>query len=79
MSNTRSWQRLDGPFSWLVCVSSFLCNVVLAGVCFTPGIYYVMFLEAFNEGKGFTGLTTSVYFGSQAAAGEYSADISFLH
>ena len=71
MAKTPSWRRLDGPFSWVVCISSSLCLLTLAGVSLTAGIYNVMFLEAFNEGKGFTALITSINYGSINVGGEY--------
>ena len=70
MRMTQSSHRLDGPFSWLVCISSSLCTFLVATVCLAAGMYYVMFLDAFNEGKGFTALTTSINFGTVSLAGE---------
>ena len=70
MGMTNSWQRLDGPFSWLVCISSLLVNFLVGSVCLATGIYYVMFLEAFNEGRGFTALTTSINVGTLNIVGK---------
>ena len=62
---------VDGAWSWVVAVAASLCLVMLAGVSLTAGMFHVVFLEAFNEGQGYTALITSLNFGCVMAAGKF--------
>ena len=48
--------RVDGVWSWVVAVSSFVIIMIVSGICFTPGIISEAFVIYFhledNVGKG---------------------------
>ena len=50
----------DQGWSWLVLVAAFFCNVTFDGIIFSFGIFYVEFLQYFNEGRGLTSWTGSM-------------------
>ena len=62
---------VDRASSWVVAVAACLCMVMMAGVSLTAGMFHVVFLEAFNEGHGYTALITSLNYGFVMAAGEF--------
>lgn len=41
----------DGGWGWVICLSSFLCNVILDGVCFTFGIMLGPLVQAFDSNR----------------------------
>ena len=41
----------------------FLCMFIQGGVCQTAGLFFVIFLEVFDESRGYVALITSVNFG----------------
>ena len=44
----------DGGWGWIVVMASLLCNIIVDGVCFSFGIFYVEFLIYFEESKAKT-------------------------
>ncbi len=51
---------LDSGWSWVVLIVVTLTLFSTAGFSASLGIYYVHFLDIFNEGKVLTAMTTSV-------------------
>ena len=62
-------EQMDGAYSWLVVISCLLANMMQSGICQTSGVFYPMFLEAFQESHGFTALITSINYGTLCLTG----------
>ncbi|KAL4220443.1 solute carrier 16 [Mactra antiquata] len=50
----RSAKNLDGGYGWVIVVAFFLIEVLVDGIRFSFGLYFVQFLDEFGEGKGRT-------------------------
>ena len=50
----------DGGYGWVVVMAAFFIHVIVDGVTFTFGVFYVAFLDYFEEGKGKTSLVGSL-------------------
>ena len=61
----------DGGWGWVVMFASFLVNVIVDGVCFSFGIFYLEFLDHFGASKGKTSWVGSVLNGMYLSMGEY--------
>lgn len=59
----------DGGYGWVIMFASFICNVIVDGVCFSVGIFYLEFLKSFNESKSKTSLVGSVLNGMYLSMG----------
>lgn len=59
----------DGGYGWVIMFSSFFINLIVDGVCFSFGIFYVQFLEYFSESKGKTSVVGSVLNGMYLSMG----------
>ena len=53
----------DGGYGWVVVFASFMNHVIVDGIAFTFGVFYVEFLEYFKESKGKTSLVGSLLAG----------------
>ncbi len=60
----------DGGWGWVVLLASFLSSVIVDGVCFTFGIFYIEFLDHFQEKKGKTAWIGSVLNGTYMVMGQ---------
>lgn len=60
---------LDGGWGWMVVVASLVCNIIVDGVCFSFGIFYVEFLEYFGESKAKTAWVGSLVPGMYLGVG----------
>ena len=58
------WTRVDGPRSWIVNGACAMAMTLIMGVIYSSSIYYVVFLEEFQEGRGKTALTASLQYGA---------------
>ena len=50
----------DSPFSWLVAISGFLCNVIILGESYSFGVLLPALLEEFNAGRATTGKKSKI-------------------
>lgn len=41
----------DGGFGWVIVVASLFCNIIVDGVCFSFGIFNVVFIEKYGSSK----------------------------
>ena len=76
MSTNSRWDRLDGPRSWLVALGCFMAHVMVNGLAFTVGIYYVIFLDEFRGSTGATSLVGSLNFGMLCMTGEWISTLA---
>ncbi|XP_074651969.1 monocarboxylate transporter 13-like [Tubulanus polymorphus] len=53
-STTSQMSSIETSWSWFVMVSSFFCHFLIYGVCWSVGVYYVVFLEEFQQDAGAT-------------------------
>ena len=57
----------DSGWSWVVCGITFVIKMLTNGFSYAIGVYYVEFLNVFNESKGTTawisGLNLGVFLG----------------
>jgi len=42
----------DGGWGWIIVLSSFICNFVVDGICYTFGVFLDSYVIHFNAGKG---------------------------
>ncbi len=61
----------DGGWGWVVVFASFVNHVVVDGITFTFGVFYMEFLEFFGESKGKTALVGSLLAGFYLLTGMY--------
>ena len=59
----------DGGWGWMVLVASFLSSLIVSGVSFAFGIFYLQFLLHFQENKGKTAWIGSVLNGTYQIMG----------
>ncbi|KAI0236175.1 hypothetical protein LSAT2_013218, partial [Lamellibrachia satsuma] len=53
----------DGGYGWVIVLASFINHVIVDGISFTFGVFYIEFLKYFKEGKGRTALVGSLLCG----------------
>ena len=42
----------DGGWGWVIVLSSFICNFIVDGICYTFGVFLDSYVIYFNSGKG---------------------------
>ena len=70
MASERKVVAPDGGYGWVVTLASFFTNVIVDGVCFSFGVFYVEFLEYFGESASKTSWVGSVLNGMYLSIGE---------
>ena len=60
----------DGGWGWVIVFASFINHVIVDGVAFTFGIFYMEFLRFFKAGKSQTALVGSLLAGFYLMAGK---------
>ena len=65
----------DGGWGWVVVIASLFINIIVDGVCFSFGVFYVAFLDHFGESKGKTAWVGSLIPGMYLGMGEYSRSL----
>ena len=60
----------DGGYGWVIMIASFFTNVIVDGVCFSFGIFYLEFLEYFGESEAKTSWVGSVLNGMYLGMGK---------
>ena len=68
----------DGGYGWIVLGASFFINFVLDGVCFSFGIFFLEFLDHYDQGKETTSWVGSVLNGVYLTIGECQLKILIL-
>ena len=66
---TRSDPR-DGGYGWVIVLTFFLMEVLVDGIRFSFGVYFVEFLNEFNKGKGETAWVGSLMIATYNIGGE---------
>ena len=69
---------LDGGWGWMVVAASLVCNIIVDGVCFSFGIFYVEFLDYFGESKAKTAWVGSLVPGMYLGVGKSRVTTFFL-
>ena len=60
----------DGGWGWVVVLASFINHIIVDGITFTFGVFYLEFLDFFKESKGKTALVGSLLAGFYLMAGK---------
>lgn len=60
---------LDGGYGWVIVFASFIINVIVDGVCFSFGVFYIEFLDYYGESKSKTSWVGSVLNGMYLSMG----------
>ena len=60
----------DGGYGWIILCASFVVNFLVDGVCFSFGIFFLEFLDHYDEGKETTSWVGSVLNGMYLTMGE---------
>ena len=60
----------DGGYGWVVMLASFMVNVIVDGVCFSFGIFYLEFLDYYGDSKAKTSVVGSVLNGMYLTMGK---------
>ena len=63
----------DGGWGWVILFASFLSAVIVDGVCFSFGIFYLEFLSYYQENKGKTAWIGSVLNGTYMIMGKWTS------
>ena len=63
-------QASDGGYRWLVLVAAFTCSLLLDGIAFTFGLFYIEFIDYFQESKSKTAWIGSAFNGNYLFVGE---------
>ena len=61
----------DGGYGWIIVFCAFVIHIIVDGIAFTFGVFYVEFLNFFKEGKGKTALVGSLLAGFYLLVGGY--------
>ena len=69
----------DGGYGWVIVFASFLNHVIVDGIAFTFGVFYVAFLDYFKESSNRTALVGSIMAGCYLLSGKTIGNIGFLH
>ena len=59
----------DGGWGWIIVLASFIIHVIILGIVYSFGIFYVEFLHYFNGGKGETAWVGSMVAGVMYTVG----------
>jgi hypothetical protein len=59
----------DGGYGWIIVMASFFNHVIVDGIAYTFGVFYVEFLEQFKESKSKTSLVGSLLAGCYLFSG----------
>ena len=62
----------DGGWGWVIVFASFLNHVVVDGITFTFGVFYLEFLDYFKASKSKTSLVGSLLAGFYLMSGKMS-------
>lgn len=60
----------DGGYGWVIVFAFFLVEVLVDGIRFSFGVYFVEFLEEFKRGKGDTAWVGSLMVSTYNLAGK---------
>ena len=60
---------VDGSWAWVVTVATFVVNGLLYGFAFITGMYFVVFLEVFQQSMATTAWIGSIYLGVLCVTG----------
>lgn len=63
----------DGGWGWVVVFGSFMIHIITDGMTYSFGLFYIEFLDYFNEGKGYTAWIVSILVGATFASGPISS------
>ena len=69
MASRPGYSYKDSGYSWLVCTAAFTSTFLTVGFSHAIGIYFVAFLEVFEETAGVTSWISSLNFGITCMAG----------
>ena len=60
----------DGGWGWLIVAASMVNHIIVDGIAFTFGVFYLEFLNYFKESKGKTALVGSLLAGVYLCTGK---------
>lgn len=66
----------DGGWGWVVVFSSFMIHVILDGVTYTFGIFYMELLRHFKESRGTTSWVASIMVGTTFCVGPIASGLT---
>ncbi|XP_055939891.1 monocarboxylate transporter 14-like [Argiope bruennichi] len=66
----------DGGWGWVVVFCSFMIHVIVDGVTYTFGIFYLEFLRYFGESKGATSWVASIMVGTTFCVGPFASGLT---
>ncbi len=70
MASRHVYSYKDSGYSWLVCAAAFTSTFLTVGFSHAIGIYFVAFLEVFEETAGVTSWISSLNFGITCMTGK---------
>ena len=63
----------DGGYGWVIVFASLVTNIIVDGVCYSFGVFYLEFLDYFKEGASKTAWVGSLLPGMYLGMGEYKS------
>jgi hypothetical protein len=67
-------KALDGGYGWVIVLASFINHIIVDGIGYTFGVFYVEFLDYFGESQGKTSFVGSLQIGVCLGSGMLIAD-----
>ena len=68
----------DGGWGWVIVFASFVCNVIVDGICFTFGIYVKEILTFYGADHSKSALVASLLVGFYLLAGKLESNTSLF-
>ena len=65
----------DGGWGWLVCAASFTCMLILDGMLFSFGVFYMELLDYFDSSRSKTALIGSLFMGMSLLGGPFVSSL----
>ena len=62
----------DGDYGWVIVLASFMCNLIVDGVCYSFGVFFLEFLDYFGESAAKTAWVGSLLPGMYLTMGKYA-------
>ncbi len=62
----------DGGWGWVICAAAFVCMVILDGMMFSFGVFFLDLLDDFGESKGTTAWVGSTLMGTHLIVGKFA-------
>ena len=67
----------DGGWGWVVVFASLVCNIIVDGICFSFGMFFIELIDYYGESKGKTAFVGSLIPGMYLGMGKYHLGLNY--